>query len=215
VHDETAHPDDADHLMDTTSLEYTRRLQDLEGATWKRVLRVQAPYQRNIGRSLAGVRTLDLGCGIGRNLQHLSKDSIGVDHNETSVAFCRTRGLVAYLPDAFQTWAHARDAAFDGLLVAHVLEHLEPGTQEAFLREYLPFLSRGARVLLICPQERGYSSDASHLDFVDDSRLLDLCDRLHLTIDESRSFPLPRGAGRLFSHNEFVVRARVTAKSLA
>lgn len=209
MHDDTAHDHGPGGLLDTTSQEYTQRLQDLEGAAWKRVLHVQAPYRRNISRALSGARTLDLGCGIGRNLQTLSDDSVGVDHNRTSVAFCRTRGLVAYLPETFRTWALEGTETFDGLLVAHVLEHLPPGSQEAFLRDYLPFLAPAARVVLICPQERGFASDASHLDYVDDARLVDLCDRLGLIVDDSRSFPLPRPAGRVFSHNEFVVRARV------
>lgn len=209
MHDETAHDDGPGAFLDTTSEEYTRRLQDLEGAAWKRMLHVQAPYRRNISRTLAGARTLDLGCGIGRNLQTLGGGSVGVDHNETSVAFCRTRGLVAYLPEAFRSWALEGSVTFDGLLVAHVLEHLSPGTQEAFLLEYLPFLAPAARVVLICPQERGYASDASHLDFVDAARLVELCERLGLVVDESRSFPLPRLAGRFFSHNEFVVRAHL------
>ena len=52
---------------------------------WKKALNVQAPYRWNLRRQRLG-RTLDVGCGIGRNLETLDPGSVGVDHNEHSVA---------------------------------------------------------------------------------------------------------------------------------
>ena len=49
---------------------YADRLQTLEQARWKQLLDVQAPYRWNIRRLGLG-RTLDVGCGLGRNLAHL------------------------------------------------------------------------------------------------------------------------------------------------
>ncbi|MHA7134545.1 class I SAM-dependent methyltransferase [Oerskovia turbata] len=194
--------------LDTTSEAYTRRLHELQGAWWKRALHVQAPYRWNMRRTLGSARTLDLGCGIGRNLGALSTDSVGVDHNATSVAFCRTRGLTAYTPAEFHAWAASGGARFDGLLVSHVLEHLPSGSQSALLAEYLPYLSPGSAVLLVCPQERGYASDASHVDFVDSDRMMSLCCDLGLKVQSSTSFPFPRALGSAFVYNEFVVVAR-------
>lgn len=196
-------------VEDTTSPEYARRLEELEGARWKRLLDVQAPYRWNLRRLLGTRRTLDVGCGIGRNLRHLAPGSVGVDHNPSSVDFCRARGLEAYLPDELESRTPPDQQGFDGVLVAHVLEHLEPGSQESFLRHYLRFAARGARVVVICPQERGYASDASHTDFVDGDRIVATCRALGLRVTGSRSFPLPRAAGRLFTYNEFVVTATV------
>ena len=64
------------------------------GVWWKRLLNVQAPYQWNLRRQHLG-RTLDIGCGIGRNLPSLPPGSLGVDHNATSIATARARGLHA------------------------------------------------------------------------------------------------------------------------
>ena len=42
-----------------------------------------------------------------------------------------------------------------------------------FPEAYLPGLRAGGKVLFICPQERGYASDATHVRFTDDEdRLL-------------------------------------------
>src|SRR6476619_8213897 len=85
---------------DTKGDDYTRRLEDRSGVWWKRLLNVQAPYQWNLRRQDLG-RTLDIGCGIGRNLPSLPPGSLGVDHNATSVATARARGLHAMTTDEF------------------------------------------------------------------------------------------------------------------
>ena len=79
-------------MDDTSSSEYADRLRRKEYARWKQVLDVQAPYRWNLKRQKLG-RTLDVGCGIGRNLVSLSDDSVGVDHNEDSVAEARAPRL--------------------------------------------------------------------------------------------------------------------------
>ena len=76
--------------MRTADDDYARRLVGLEGARWKRLLNVQAPYRWNLRRHRLG-RTLDIGCGIGRNLSALDPGSVGVDHNELSVRTARQR----------------------------------------------------------------------------------------------------------------------------
>jgi SAM-dependent methyltransferase len=191
---------------DTTSKAYAQRLQALQGVWWKRLLDVQAPYRRNIHRHLDGHRTLDVGCGIGRHLAHLGRNSIGVDHNPDSVAFCRTQGFRAYVVDDFL--ADPSLTGFDSLLCAHVLEHLEQGTQADLLQPYLERLSPGATVLVICPQERGFASDISHTDFMTGDRIAAILADKGLIVTHNYSFPFPRSAGRWFTHNEFCVVAR-------
>ena len=59
-------------MDDTEQLaSYADRLRRKEDARWKQVLDVQAPYRWNLRRQELG-RTLDVGCGIGRNLVSLS-----------------------------------------------------------------------------------------------------------------------------------------------
>src|SRR5207247_11057189 len=78
----------------TRGEDYADRLIGLQMARWKRWLDVQAPFRWNLRRLDPGF-TLDIGCGIGRNLLHLRGHSVGVDTNEHCVRTARARGLVA------------------------------------------------------------------------------------------------------------------------
>ena len=190
----------------TSSAAYTRRLAARSGARWKRILDVQAPYRWNLRRLLGERRTLDVGCGIGRNLAHLPRASVGVDHNATSVRACRDAGLAAFTVDEFL--GQEGRPQFGGLLAAHLIEHLPVGEAAAVLKPYLPFLEPDAVVVLICPQERGFASDPTHTVFVDQPALAALAGELGLRVERQFSFPLPRRAGRVFTYNEFVTVAR-------
>src|SRR5680860_1569339 len=81
-------------MRDTSREEYARRLQAKQEVWWKKAFNVQAPYQWNLRRQHLG-RTLDVGCGIGRNLENLAPGSLGIDHNEASVEVARKRGVMA------------------------------------------------------------------------------------------------------------------------
>lgn len=72
----------------TEGADYARRLQRIGDVWWKRVLNVQAPYRAHLRRLQLGF-TLDVGCGIGRNLSHLDSNGIGVDHNAEAIAHVR------------------------------------------------------------------------------------------------------------------------------
>ena len=187
----------------TASAAYARRLDT--SAWWKRALDVQAPYRWNLRRQHLG-RTLDIGCGVGRNLANLPEGSVGVDHNETSVRLARGRGLDAR---TVGEWTEAPEPAgsFDSLLVAHVVEHLEPEEARTVVRSYLPFLRPGGRVMFICPQERGYASDATHVTWTTGNDLVALARDLGLEPATWFSFPFPRSAGRVFTYNEFCLVA--------
>jgi 2-polyprenyl-3-methyl-5-hydroxy-6-metoxy-1,4-benzoquinol methylase len=190
----------------TDGVQYTQRLQRLTGARWKRLFDAQAPYRWNVRRLKLG-RTLDVGCGIGRNLAHLCGSGVGVDHNPTSVAVCRSRGLEAYTSDEFLDTASARPASFDALLAAHLLEHLDRDDAYDILRGYLPLVRDGGTIVFITPQERGYASDATHVSFVDFEAAADIVDALGIRLELQFSFPFPRTAGRVFTYNEFVTIA--------
>ena len=107
----------------TSGADYTARLSSLGGQWWKRALDVQAPYRWNL-RRLELDFTLDIGCGLGRNLRHLEGQGVGIDHNRTSIDHARAAGLEAYLPEEFELTEFNRPGSFDSILLAHVVEHL-------------------------------------------------------------------------------------------
>lgn len=169
---------------------------------------MQRPYRWNLHRQGLG-RTLDVGCGIGRNLANLGSDSVGVDHNPESIAECRARGFEAYTSQEWATSpAVAVPESFEGLLFAHVIEHVEPEHWEDLVSAYLPYLAPGGIAMFICPQEKGYTTDSSHVHFTDGHELADLARRVGLAVEKNFSFPFPRFAGRVFPYNEFCVVAR-------
>ena len=171
------------------------------------MLNVQAPYRWNIRRLGLG-RTLDIGCGLGRNLAHLGGHGVGVDHNADSVRVARTRGLTAYVVEDFLTSSDAQPESYDSLLLAHVVEHLSLDEARSLLESYLPYLRPNGRVCFIAPQERGYRTDATHVRFVDFEGMAQLSGLLGLAPDRYYSFPFPRPVGKVFPYNEFVFLAR-------
>jgi len=193
-----------DSERDTRSQAYAARLDTLEGARWKRWLDVQAPYRWNLRRLRLGL-ALDLGCGIGRNLVNLGGSGVGVDHNPHSVETARRRGCTAFTPLEFRSSDHATPGRFDSMLVAHVLEHMPLAEARELVAEYLGYLKPGGRVVLITPQEAGYRSDESHVEFMDFEKLLGILAYCVLQPERAYSFPFPRIVGRIFPHNEFVV----------
>lgn len=199
--------------LSTAGADYTNRLQRLSGRRWKQMFDVQAPYRWNIRRLELG-RTLDVGCGLGRNLLHLGGNGVGVDHNAESIAIARARGLDAYTVEDFSKSDGAVPNAFDSLLVAHVVEHMSMPDAVTMLQSYLPYLVPAGRVCFITPQERGYRTDSTHVRFVDFGGLAELSEALGLSVRRQYSFPLPRRFGRIFRYNEFVqVSQAVEARS--
>lgn len=193
-------------MRDTKDENYARRLQTKEGVWWKRLLNVQAPYQWNLRRQRLG-RTLDIGCGIGRNLVSLEPGSVGVDHNAASVAEARRRGFEALTVEEWLESPLRAEAAFDSLLLAHVVEHMDQPAARSLLEMYLPCLKPGGRVFFICPQERGYASDPTHVEFTDGEALTSLARQVGLEPGRWFSFPFPRSAGKVFTYNEFCLLA--------
>ncbi|HEV2086759.1 MAG TPA: class I SAM-dependent methyltransferase [Cryptosporangiaceae bacterium] len=192
----------------TAGADYADRLRRLETARWKRVLDVQAPYRWNIRRLKLG-RTLDVGCGIGRNLAHLGADGVGVDHNPTSVALARERGLRAYTTEEFEGSGAAEPASYDAILAAHLVEHMPEDDAREVLGSYLEYLRPGGRVVVITPQEKGYTTDPTHVRFCGFEEVGEVVRSLGLTVVRQYSFPFPRWVGKVFAYNEFVVVAQL------
>lgn len=189
---------------DTAGVEYSDRLIGLQTTWWKRILPVQAVYRRNIRRLPLG-RTLDIGCGLGRNLKHLGGNGVGIDHNTEFVNYCNRIGLTAYTPADFAVSPDAVEGAFDSIILAHVVEHLDESVADEILNAYLPFVRAGGYIHFITPQEVGFRSDPTHVRFVGFEELRDLAIRHQLVVDRTYSYPLPRRFGRIFTYNEFNV----------
>lgn len=196
--------------MTTSSLgpEYAARLEAKESAWWKRLLDVQRPYRIHLRRLKLGF-VLDVGCGIGRNLMNVGQDAaVGVDPNVDAIAVCRARGLTAFTPAELAASDYASPGRFDSLLVSHVLEHLPGPDAIELVGRYLPFVRSGGRAVFITPQEAGYRSDPTHVEFVDLAQLEAICSAVGLSPLARYSFPFPRPVGRWFKYNEFVLVAR-------
>ncbi len=187
----------------TTDAAYTARLSSIGGVWWKRALDVQAPYRWNLQRIKLGF-TLDIGCGLGRNLEHLGGHGVGIDHNPGSVDLARARGLKAYLPDEFEQSDFNRPRSFDSILMAHVAEHMTEQEAAVLLEKHTGLLRPNGRVVLITPQERGFDADPTHVQFLDFEALRRIAAQCGLEIAKQYSFPFPRAFGRLFKYNEFV-----------
>jgi SAM-dependent methyltransferase len=193
--------------VDAQDREYTRRLVRVQRVWWKRWLDVQAPYRRNLLQLQPGL-TLEVGCGIGRNLRHLGGNGVGVDHNRYSVLAAREWGLRAYTPDEFHGSEWDRPARFDSLLLSHVAEHMHRDQLLSLLREHLEYVRSGGLLILITPQELGFRSDPTHVEFMDTAVLRGVADELGLLPVRDYSHPFPRRFGRVFIYNQFVSVSR-------
>ncbi|HEY6328039.1 MAG TPA: class I SAM-dependent methyltransferase [Blastocatellia bacterium] len=187
----------------TEQPEYTERLLRPE-STWKRFLPVQVPYRWNLRRLSTGL-TLDLGCGIGRNLAHLDGNGVGVDHNTASIAVARARGLNAFTPEDFLRSKFNRPGTFDSLLAAHVLEHMTEAEAVSLVMRHANLVKTPGRLVVITPQELGFKSDPTHVRFMGFPEIQAVAVACGFSkVVREYSFPLPRTFGRLFMHNEFV-----------
>lgn len=188
----------------TQDVSYSERLQRLQLAPLKSRLRFADPYRAHFLALRLG-RTLEVGCGVGRVLDFLRPNAVGVDHNVESVRICNERGLEAHTPEDFMV-RYGEDE-FESLVFSHVLEHMKEEKAVEVLGMYLPYLRKGGRVILITPQERGQKSDPTHVTFMDHDRVASVCAHVGLNISVQCSFPLPRPLGRFFLYNEFVTVA--------
>jgi SAM-dependent methyltransferase len=197
----------------TADSDYADRLEGLTRKKWKVILDVQRPYRWNVKRLNPG-KTLDIGCGVGRHLVNLPHGSVGIDFNEHAVSKARSSGYDAYTLEDFLADAkyENKEPVFDSILLSHVLEHLTLEESHEALSTYLPYLKEGGRVIVICPQEKGYASapmgDGSgeaHVTFLDSIAIQKILKNFGLGIDATYSFPFPRPIGKIFRHNETVV----------
>ena len=75
----------------------------------------------------------------------------------------------------------------------------------ALVQEYQTLIRPKGQLILIAPQEAGFSSDPTHVEFMDFERLSRIAARAGFQPARAYSFPFPRRVGRWFTYNEFVV----------
>ena len=183
--------------------DYAQRLVSLQSVAWKEKLRFLDPYGWHIRHVCKG-SVLEIGSGIGRNLRALKGRSLGIDHNESAVNYANSRGLESVTVEQFLSGKDKKSDKFDTLLMAHVLEHIDEATQKQIFDQYLTYLDPGSRIVLICPQEKGFDSDPTHIRWVDGSALSEVLKSLGCIDIKVSSFPFSRRFGKLFIYNQFV-----------
>ncbi|MGN7787492.1 class I SAM-dependent methyltransferase [Niabella sp. 22666] len=182
---------------------YTNSLITRQSKWWKKLLNVQYPYKKNINSLQPGF-VLDIGCGVGRNLLHLGGNGVGIDHNPTSVEICTTQGLRAYTNADFEQTPYNKPGTFDSILLAHVAEHMTQKNTLDLLAQYQHLLKSRGKIIVITPQEAGFKSDDTHVEFMDFEKVKSVFEGLQYHTLKQYSFPFPRFVGRFFKYNEFV-----------
>jgi SAM-dependent methyltransferase len=112
-------------------------------------------------------RVLDIGCGIG-DFVAFRPNTIGVDINPRTVAYCLDRGLDVRVME--QDKLPFKASEFDSVILDNVLEHI---TQPyPLLNEVARVMSDTGILIVGVPGRKGYASDPDHKLFYDDSVLV-------------------------------------------
>ena len=190
-------------MPSTKNSQYSERLESIQGKPWKAALSIVNPYKWHI-RQVMRAPSLEVGCGIGRVLKFSPSEIVGVDHNQSAIDICVEHGLTAYSTETFLSGPDATKE-YNSIIISHVLEHMTYAQAIDLLKAYLPNLATGGRLIVACPQEVGYASDETHIEFMDFDLIHKLFKECGIKINRSYSFPFPRPVGRLFIYNEFIV----------
>lgn len=138
-----------------------------------------------ICRHLHG-RVLDVGCGIGDMLR-FRPNTVGVDINPATVAYCREQGLDARPMDVDQLPFGM--AEFDGVTLDNVLEHIT--SPMPLLGEVRRVLRADGTVVIGVPGPRGFAADPDHKIYYDEALLRDTLARAGFTWRRTLRMPLP------------------------
>jgi O-antigen chain-terminating methyltransferase len=104
-----------------------------------------------LGYFSRGLPVLDIGCGRGEFLELLKAkgiDALGVDVDESMVAYCRSKGLDVELTDAVARLEKMDDSSLGGIFIDQVVEHLEPDYLVRMLFLCHRKLSPGAHIVV-------------------------------------------------------------------
>ncbi len=195
-----------EYILNMDNEDYALRLQLISNKGYKKLLGPINPYRRNLRRLIQG-NCLEIGCGIGRNLSYLDNpDNVGIDLNPYALDVAKSLGHTVMLDSEFKS-QQQHLFAFDNLLFSHVLEHMNQETATELIMNYLPHLNAAGKVVIICPQKRGYDSDESHVEYMDFEKLSTIINKCQMRVVSASSHPLPAVFSEIFIYNEFVVTA--------
>jgi SAM-dependent methyltransferase len=129
---------------------------------------IRKVYLWNVRRHVVG-NALDFGCGVGEHLSTFSKDSMGLEINESTVQYCKANGMNVQLYKPAEDNYTLRDVPvgkFQTLVISHVLEHLHH--PDFILKRLMDSCKRLGikRVLIVVPCEKGFAHDKTHVTFL-------------------------------------------------
>lgn len=112
---------------------------------------------------LSDKRVLDIGCSDGLYLQHMSKDSVGIEQVATLAEAANQKGLNVINDDIVNALTKIADRNFDGILFSHVMEHLD--CPIVMLREIFRILRPSGILILGLPIERNIYRDVLRMNY--------------------------------------------------
>lgn len=118
---------------------------------------------------LEGKRVLDVGCSDGLYLQHLSKDSVGIEQVDALADAGRGKGLHIIGGDVLDGVRSLATSSFDGVLFSHVMEHVD--CPIVMLRELYRIMKPGGVLVLGLPIERNIYRDFLRMDYFDGTHI--------------------------------------------
>ena len=127
----------------------------------------EASFSRALARigSLAGLRTLDVGCGIGRWLERVAREgaeATGVDLSADAVREAQRRCPSATVVQRSATQLGFPGGMFDLVTSVTVLQHLPPAEQPVAIAELCRCVKPGGFLLLM--EQIGWPSSADRTD---------------------------------------------------
>lgn len=118
-------------------------------------------------------KVLDLGCGGGGSLEILRErgvEAVGVEMDPARAAEVRELGLPVIEGDLLQVLELEPAGTWDGILVSHVVEHMQPGDLRALMARARRALAPEGKLLLVTPDSRsldthlrGFPGDETHI----------------------------------------------------
>ncbi len=144
-----------DNRLDMNLAYYAGMRPDREFFMWRfRTLRLK----RIIG--FFGQSVLDVGCGMGYELEHLrdeyGKNIAGLDANAQVLEALKKKGIECYA--SFE----AVDKQFDTVYTSHVIEHISPGRIYQFAGDIFSKLKPGGTWVIISPISKWFWDQPDH-----------------------------------------------------
>lgn len=175
------------------------------------VRRHQAPYLDILG---GRARVLDVGCGRGElvgMLREAGVDATGIDMDPDFVALANERGLPVIHGDGIAHVAGLPEGSLDGIMVSHVVEHLEPADLLRLIHGAIEALAPGGVLIMETPNPESlvagsvnFHRDLTHRRPIHPDTLAFLCESAGFTdveirrlspVPDADRLPVPTGTG--------------------